>query len=98
MKHREGKVFSWIFFVKILSVYSEFHYLFCYQTGNPVFALLPLKGSLINQLFFAFGSPKFLPLLVSRRGISSERSRWSQPVFSTCTHHWIFHLCEDRKD
>lgn len=34
--------------VEILLVYSEFHCLICYQGGNPVFALLLLKGSLIN--------------------------------------------------
>lgn len=60
--------------------------------------LLPLKGSLINQPFFTCGSPKFLPLLVSHRAISSNRSMQSQPVFSTCTQHWVFCLCEGRKD
>lgn len=82
----------------MLLVYSEFHYLIGYQTGNPDFALLPLKGSLINQPFFTFGSPKILPLVVSHKAISSERSRWSQPVFSTLKHGWIFYVCEDRKD
>lgn len=84
--------------VEILLVYSEFHCLICYQGGNPVFALLLLKGSLINQPFFTFGSPKFLPLLVSREAISFERSRLSQPVLSTLTCCWISYLCEDRKD
>lgn len=36
-KQRKGEVFSWIF-ADILSVYSKFHYLFCYQSGNPFFA------------------------------------------------------------
>lgn len=96
-KHRKGKVFSWIFAV-ILSVNSEFLYLFCYQTGNPFFAFTAPEGSLINQPFFTCGSPKFFPLLVSHRAISSDRSMQSQPVFTTCTHHWVFYLCEDRKD